>query len=89
MKDIQVTLYDVFGYLFPGAIFVAALFLAYWTAFLPPHQDLTKITGAGWVFMLMVAYVSGHFVQALANLVVRLRPSTWFSIQRRQPSRLR
>lgn len=75
MKDIQVTLYDVFGYIFPGATFLAAMFLGYWTAFLPLDQDLTKLTGAGWIFVLMVAYVSGHLVQALANLVARLRPS--------------
>lgn len=70
MKSIQVTLYEIFGYLFPGAIFLTALFLVYWTLFLPAQQNLDGLTTSGWFFVIAVAYVLGHIVQALANLLM-------------------
>jgi hypothetical protein len=72
MKDIQVTLYDVFGYVFPGAAFAAALYLFYWAVFPTYKLDLTSVTGAGWTVLLVVAYTLGHVVQALTNSMKHL-----------------
>jgi hypothetical protein len=71
MKGIQVTLYDIFGYLFPGSIFLAALSLSYWTAFSLPNPNLEKVTAWSLVGISMVAYLLGHLVQALGNTLVR------------------
>jgi hypothetical protein len=76
MKDLQVTLYDAFGYLVPGSVFLAALVLIFWTFFLPPVGDLSAVTASGWIVLLGLAYVMGHVVQALANLGMRRLTST-------------
>jgi len=77
MKDIEVTLYDIFGYVFPGAVFTAALYLLYWTIFPTSQLDLAGISGTGWTFLLMVAYVAGHLVQALTNLAFKAQDGTF------------
>jgi hypothetical protein len=35
LKDIQVTLYDIFGYLLPGFIFLAGIAMLFWAIFMP------------------------------------------------------
>jgi hypothetical protein len=79
MKDAmqQFTLYDVFGYLFPG---VLSLFLlvgfsgATWLASL--LGDMQSAWGT--ITVLVIAYVIGHFWHALGNL---LFPMGWAELR--------
>lgn len=72
MKDLEVTLYDVFGYLIPGCIAFTGIYLIAWRLVLPLDQDWSKMSSGGWAVVLGIAYVIGHFVQALSNAVSRL-----------------
>src|SRR5260370_5675991 len=77
IKDLQVTLYDVFGYLLPGIVFVAALATLFWAIFFPqPALKVDLPTAEVWIVFLVSAYVAGHMAQALGNLIVWFRPST-------------
>lgn len=78
LRDLRVTLYDIFGYLLPGAVFLAAIVILFWTLFFPsipisPYRP----TGEAWVILLLLAYFCGHFAQALGNLVAGLLPETY------------
>lgn len=73
IKDIQVTLYEIFGYLFPGTI-VCFAFAVFWSAVFPDRAfdftfDFSKTTT---IFLLFLAYLTGHIVQSIGNLLERL-----------------
>ena len=72
MKELQVSLYDIFGYAAPGAIAFLGIYLLGWRIVLPPTLDWSTVSIGGWVVILLVSYVLGHAVQALANLFIRL-----------------
>jgi hypothetical protein len=77
MKELQVTLYEIFGYLVPGAISLAAVSILYWTFFVAHPCDLDSITTSGWWGLAAVSYVAGHLTQALTNnLFLRWRKPT-------------
>jgi hypothetical protein len=77
IKDLQVTLYDVFGYLLPGIVFVAALATLFWAIFFPQAVLPVDLpTAEVWIAFLVASYVAGHMAQALGNLIVWFRPST-------------
>lgn len=67
LKNIEVTLYDIFGYLLPGSVALGALYLC-WATFHPyavlwrPHRIDT------WLLLAFIAYYLGHIVQSLGNL---------------------
>ncbi|MGO9228831.1 MAG: hypothetical protein ACLQKA_06415 [Bryobacteraceae bacterium] len=73
MQLVQFTLYEIFGYAFPGATGLLGMYLLYWTFALASDQEwraLSPVTvGAG----LAVAYVFGHFLQACTNPILRKR----------------
>ena len=71
IKDIEITLYDIFGYLIPGSVALIGIYLIAWRVVLPPNQDWTDASARAWVVVLGLAYVMGHFVQALSNLIFR------------------
>ncbi len=73
MQLVQLTLYEVFGYAFPGAAGAAGIYLLYWRFFLPADQDWTGLSSGGWVVIIAVAYVFGHFLQAVSNIFLRKR----------------
>jgi hypothetical protein len=50
---------------------MAGVYLLYWTFLLPAHQDWNALSPAGWTALLAIAYVFGHFVQAIANLFLK------------------
>jgi len=68
LQGIQVTLYDVFGYLLPGFVFLAAIAILFWAVCFPtaPLPWPLEIQANWWV-VAAVAYVAGHMAQALAN----------------------
>ena len=77
IKDLQVTLYDVFGYLLPGIVFVGALATLFWAIFFPqPALRVDLPTAEVWIIFLVSSYVAGHMAQALGNLIAWFRPST-------------
>jgi hypothetical protein len=71
MKLVQFTLYEIFGYVFPGATAMAGVFLIYWALLLPDNQDWNDLSKGGWIAIFMVAYIFGHFVQAITNLPLK------------------
>lgn len=76
MTLVQLTLYEIFGYVFPGATALAGVCLLYWTFVLPANQDWSTLSSGGWAALLAIAYVFGHFVQASANCALK-----WFHRQ--------
>lgn len=65
----QVTLYEVLGYLLPGAITLTALLIAFWTLYMP-HSSLalTELSVQACIALLALAYFLGHLVQAIGSL---------------------
>jgi hypothetical protein len=76
LADIQVTLYDIFGYLLVGLAAFASLSVLTWALVFPtarlrePH-----LTSADWFAVLVVSYILGHLVQAVANALTERFPS--------------
>jgi len=71
LRDIKVTLYDIFGYLLPGAVFLAAIAVLFWVIYIPQTPLVfVQLTIETWVLILLLAYFSGHIVQALGNLLI-------------------
>ncbi len=76
IKDLQVTLYEVFGYLIPGIVNLTGLAVLFLAMFLPSTEVILDLhTGELWVAFLLTAYVAGHMAQAIANTIERrLKP---------------
>jgi len=72
MKDLKITLYDIFGYLLPGGVFLAGIAILFWAMYIPltplAFVELTKET---WILILLIAYLMGHMTQALGNLLMK------------------
>jgi hypothetical protein len=75
MKELQVTLYDFFGYLLPGFVCLAAMTMSAGVIFHAPAVDLGKISSTGWIALSGIAYILGHLAQAFANLLVDRIPT--------------
>jgi hypothetical protein len=69
MKTVEITLYDIFGYFIPGCVALIAVYLIAWRAVLPANQDWITISTLGWIIVAGVAYIMGHFLQALSNVL--------------------
>ena len=72
MKELSVTLYDIFGYLVPGGLFLVASLLVYWTFFVNGLADLDQLTVPICVAGGFGSYLLGHMVQAVANQIMQL-----------------
>jgi hypothetical protein len=61
-KELQITLYDVFGYLLPGAIILVAILFLFWAVFWPtaPLRVYTKPPLTLTIFAIFLAYLAGH-----------------------------
>lgn len=69
IKDIQLTLYEIIGYLIPGLVNLTGLALFFWGLFLPTTTVTVDLhTGELWIAFLVTAYIAGHMAQALGNL---------------------
>ena len=75
-KDIQVTFYDFFGYLLPGAVILLAAVLIFWTLFWPGASLSLPSTlpVLAIISLLFAAYLAGHLGQALGNLLEKASP---------------
>lgn len=73
-KELEITLYDIFGYLLPGSIILIAVVVLFWSLFWP-SAPLVLIANAptlavtGLVFS---AYLAGHLGQGIANFLEKL-----------------
>lgn len=69
ISNINVTLYDIFGYLMPGLVALGSLALFAWSLFIPTHPlHEPALSGEEWFAMFVLAYFLGHLVQALGDL---------------------
>jgi len=74
MQSLRITLYEIFGYFAPGLIGVGALAIAVWSIYLPAiplTEDAIKLRPVFFCLVAFVAYIFGHFLQAVSNLHVR------------------
>jgi hypothetical protein len=72
MKEIQFTLYEVFGYLLPGIVLCGGLGLAFWAVYFPQAViDFDLKTVEVWATFLAFGYIAGHVAQALGNKFVK------------------
>jgi hypothetical protein len=74
IKEIQITLYDIFGFLIPGVIMVGAISLFYWTIFWPASTLVipSKLPAIALGSFVFAAYLVGHLGQAIGNLLEKL-----------------
>jgi hypothetical protein len=72
MRNIEITLYDIFGYLIPGCVALLGIYLIAWRIVLPVNQDWNNVSTVGWAVIVGVAYVIGHLVHSLSNILCHL-----------------
>ncbi len=87
LNDLRATLYETFGYLLPGIVFLTALVILFWAIYLPAspigYVDLSLQMIAA---LLLLAYFLGHLNQALGNLFAKvLRSPEEAVLSKRQP----
>lgn len=76
LRDIKVTLYDIFGYLLPGIILLVAIAIIFWVFICSPTIEVpNKLTLEQWLLVLLLSYIFGHMSQAIANLLFKFLPS--------------
>jgi hypothetical protein len=69
-NDLKVSLYDLFGFFFPGAIFSLAFVLLTWSIFFPKVTQFSpNFKTTTWTIVILIAYLAGHVVQAIANRI--------------------
>jgi len=69
ISNINVTLYDIFGYLMPGAAALGSFALLAWSLFIPGHPlHSPSLTSVEWLTLFVLAYFLGHLVQAIGDL---------------------
>jgi hypothetical protein len=72
MKDLQFTLYEVFGYLLPGAVIAGGIGVLFWAVFFPVAAVEIDIKSTEvWGLFLALAYLAGHVGQGVGNAVAR------------------
>ena len=69
LKDLQVTLYDIFGYLLPGFISLNAFAILFWAIYFPTRPLSFQIFSEHWLGVGVASYVFGHMTQAVANIL--------------------
>lgn len=70
IKDLQITLYEIFGYLLPGMVLFTSLLLVFWAIYFPtPSIGFDLKTTEVWLAFLLFSYVAGHMGQAVGNLI--------------------
>lgn len=81
MKELQITLYEIFGYLIPGFVFAGAISMGFWTVFEKNDLVISKPTAPFWFLIIVVSYVAGHVTQSVANIILRHRSTAKLCFQ--------
>jgi hypothetical protein len=72
IKDIQLTLYEISGYLLPGTVVTAALAIVYLAIYFPTNSLTFDLrTTEIWLTFLVLSYLAGHMAQAMGNILVK------------------
>src|SRR6266436_4924062 len=74
MNNFSFTLYEVFGYVFPGGVAFLAFVILYWAFFVPavPLGIATFQPGlVTWTSVIVASYALGHAAQAVGNMIFR------------------
>lgn len=70
LADVQVTLYDIFGYFLVGIVAVCSLSIFGWAVLFPGgHLTEPSLSSSAWFAVLIASYIVGHLIQAIANKV--------------------
>ena len=79
ISNINVTLYDIFGYLMPGIVATGSLGLFTWASFASSHPLREPVlSGEEWFALFVIAYFLGHLVQAIGELAFwRMKDETF------------
>src|SRR5690348_6488075 len=73
VKEVQVTLYDVFGFILPGTVVLAALAVLFCFVYLPAAPTTYAAPDlVAWVVGIVLVYFGGHMAQSLGNVTERL-----------------
>jgi hypothetical protein len=77
-KELQITVYDVFGFLLPGSVVAAALVVGFWAVLWPAGTLLIplKLPALAVSYLLLISYLCGHLAQAMSNIVERWSKSS-------------
>jgi|HubBroStandDraft_6_1064221.scaffolds.fasta_scaffold01566_14 hypothetical protein len=77
-KELQITVYDVFGFLLPGSVVAVAVAVGFWavlwpagTLFIPLQLPALAVS-----YLLLISYLCGHLAQAMSNIVERWSKSS-------------
>ncbi len=68
------TLYEVFGYVLPGAVALHGILVLYWAFFVPkvPLGFATYQPGlVTWTALVIASYLLGHAVQGVGNILLK------------------
>jgi len=86
IKDIEITLYEIFGYLIPGAFFGLGLTILYWTLYEPSFVcKFVSLSNQEVVLFVFAFYMIGHVAQSVGNNVtivlslVKFKKPAWLS----------
>ena len=67
-KNLQVTLYELFGYFLPGIVALVGVCVLFWTLYLPATPlPLRRPIAETWLLMAVAAYFLGHLVHSIGN----------------------
>jgi len=71
-KNIQITLYEIFGYFLPGTIVLAGMGLLFWTLYFPKSVVPIEYPDAElWAPGAVIAYFLGHLAHAFGRILGR------------------
>lgn len=71
MSGLQLTLYEILGYIFPGIFGLISIAILYWTVFWSNKviNINLNLTIGQIVVLLISVYVTGHIIQAISNSI--------------------
>jgi len=80
LKEVRFSLYEFFGYVLPGMVFLLAWAVLLWALLLPKEVvPLRQLDVQVVVASLLLAYLLGHAAQAISNLIFRTAGVSEFS----------
>jgi hypothetical protein len=69
VKNVQITLYEIFGYFLPGVVATSAVGILFWSCFYPDAAlPLQRVPFEIWAAAGIIAYFVGHLTHAVADL---------------------